>query len=346
MEKQLIIRKNDVQPSRPDLSVLGVFNPAVIRKGNETIMIVRVAEMAAQKQVNIFLIPTYKNKLLHFVKVDKSNHNYDFSDARVIRNHNQNYLTSISHFRIARSADGIHFVFDKTRIMPETIYESYGIEDPRITEIDGQYYITYSAISENGINVGLMVTKDFCTFERKGIILPFDNKDCVIFPKMINGKYWAFHRPSKSDFGSLDMWTAKSPDLLSWGDHQVMIEARPNYLKSTRVGAGAVPFLTSRGWVVIYHAADEQQHYHLAALLLDANNPTKVLMRSKKPLLSPQADFETKGFFDNVVFTCGCIAQNDNISLYYGVCDENIAVCTMTLQDIYANMEEITYEKS
>ncbi|MDD4153861.1 MAG: glycoside hydrolase family 130 protein [Bacilli bacterium] len=346
MEKQLIIQKSEVKPSRKELSVLGVFNPAVITKGNETIMIVRVAETASGAGQKTILVPTYQNRTIRFVEIDRFSNDFDFSDARLIRNHEQNYLTSISHFRIARSDDGVHFVFDSTRIMPETAYESYGIEDPRITDINGLFYITYSAISEYGINVALMVTKDFCTFDRLGIILPFDNKDCVIFPKMINGNYYAFHRPSKSDFGHLDIWLAKSPDLLHWGDHQVMVQARPNYQNSARVGAGAVPFLTKRGWVVIYHAADANHRYHLAALLLDADNPNKILMRSKKPLLEPKEDYERNGFFKDVVFTCGLTKNNEQIHLYYGVCDENIAMATMSLTEIFANMEEVSYEKS
>lgn len=346
MEKRLIIRCSDLRASRKDLRVLGVFNPAVIKKGEETIMLVRVAEASICNDKAVFRVPTWHKNKFKFIEVNRHDTNFDFSDARVIRNHEQNYLTSISHFRVARSLDGVNFIFDNTRVMPENDYESYGIEDPRITEIGDLYYITYSAISEHGINVGLMLTKDFVTFTRRGIILPFDNKDCVIFPKKINGNYYAFHRPSKSDFGQLDMWTSESPDLLHWGNHLVVSEARPAYQKSARVGAGAVPFLTERGWLAIYHAADNEHHYHLAALLLDKNNPTHVLMRSRKPLLSPEEDFEKNGFFGNVVFTCGVTNDKDVITIYYGVCDENIAMCKMPLNDIFANMEVVNDERN
>lgn len=346
MEKRLIIRKTDLKPSRKDLCVLGVFNPAVIQKGHETIMLVRVAEASSNIDKTTFLVPTWHQKKFAFIPVRRDDANYDFSDARVIRNHEQNYLTSISHFRVARSGDGVNFVFDNVHILPETEYETYGIEDPRITEINGIYYITYSAISEHGINVGLMVTKDFVTFTRRGIILPFDNKDCVIFPKKINGQYYAFHRPSKSDFGQLDMWTSESPDLLHWGNHLVVSNARPAYQKSARIGAGAVPFLTERGWLAIYHAADNEHHYHLAALLLAADDPTRVLMRSRQPLLSPEEDYERDGFFGNVVFTCGVTNDKDNVTIYYGVCDENIAMCKMPISDIFANMEEVSNERN
>ncbi|MDY0345653.1 MAG: glycoside hydrolase family 130 protein [Bacilli bacterium] len=341
MEKKLIIRRSELKPSRKELSVLGVFNPAVIKIGNETIMLARVAEIARSDDRKYFTVATYADRHIKYTKIDRFDSRYDFADARVIRNHQQNYLTSISHFRLAKSDDGINFVFTNTRIMPETEYESYGIEDPHITEIEGNYYITYSAISEHGINVALMVTKDFFTFERLGIILPFDNKDCVIFPKKINNHYYLYHRPSKSDFAQLDMWTAESNNLLHWGNHRIVQQARPSYEDCARVGAGAVPFLTERGWIVIYHAADEKHRYHLAALLVDKENPNKILMRSKKPLIAPTEDYEKNGFFNDVVFTCGLTRNDNDVTIYYGVCDENIAMCKMSLEEIYMNMEEV-----
>lgn len=345
MNKRLIINKNDIKPSNEHMKVLGVFNPAIIQKDNETIMIARVAEVVKKYEDKYFVVPTYKNNKISYIKIDRHDSDFDFSDARVIRNHKQNYLTSISHFRVARSEDGVHFLFTNTRIFPETEYEVYGIEDPRITQIGDDYFITYSAISDHGINVALMKTTDFYHFERLGIIFPFDNKDCVIFPHKINDLFYAFHRPSKSDFGHLDMWTSESRDLLHWGNHRVMVNARPSYQLSSRIGAGAVPFMTDKGWVVIYHAADANHQYHLAAMLLDADNPNRILMRSKKPLLEPEEEFEKNGFFNNVVFTCGLTRKDDYVTIYYGVCDENIALCQISITEIFANMEEVTYAR-
>jgi len=346
MEKQLIIKKSDLLPSRSDFFVMGAFNPAVIAKGDETIMLVRVAEAVKPTQNRSVIVPTISGHSIHFIELDRQNPDYDFSDARVVRNHHQNYLTSLSHFRVARSRDGVNFTFDGTRIFPETEYESYGIEDPRITEINGCYYITYSAISQHGINVALMVTSDFHSFTRLGIILPSDNKDCVIFPSKVNGRYFALHRPSKSDFGHLDIWTAESCDLLHWGNHKVLLGARLSYVESTRLGAGAVPFLTERGWLVIYHSADATHRYQLVAMLLDANDPNKVLMRSKKPLILPEESYETSGFFPDVVFTCGLIHDDDGITVYYGACDENIARCHLKMEEVWANMEVVKNEKN
>ncbi|MFA5481150.1 MAG: glycoside hydrolase family 130 protein [Bacilli bacterium] len=346
MEKHLIIKKNDVVASREDFFVLGVFNPAAIKVKDTTILLVRVAEAVRPTVASTIVIPTVSQQGLEFIQLNRQDSSYDFTDARVIRNHRQNYLTSLSHFRVATSDDGLHFAFGDVKIMPETEYESYGIEDPRITEISGVFYITYSAISPFGINVALMRTKDFRIFERLGIIFPFDNKDCVIFPRRINGKYYALHRPSKSDFGSLDIWTAESRDLLHWGNHKVLLDARLTYQESKRLGAGATPFLTERGWVVIYHSADDKQRYHLTAMLLDKNNPNKVLARSRKPLISPTEEYEINGFFSDVVFTCGLTKDGDKLTIYYGVCDENIACCTMAMDEIWTNMEEVKNESA
>jgi len=341
MEKRLIIKTDDIAPTNHDVRVLGVFNPATIKVGTTTIMIARVAETMKNDDDTHVYVPIWRQKQYNFIKIPTADPNYDFSDVRVIHNHEESYLTSISHFRVGRSEDGYHFAFDETPIFPESVYEEYGIEDPRITYIDGRYYITYTAVSSFGINVGLMVTDDFKSFERLGNIFPFDNKDCVIFPKLINNRYYAYHRPSTSDFGKLDIWLAKSTNLLHWGEHEALKAARIDYQPSVRVGAGAVPFLTKQGWVVIYHSADKAHHYHLAALLVAKDDPCKVLKKSIKPLIEPTEIYEKEGFVPNVVFTCGITSDETMLHIYYGVCDQSIAVCQLSFEELFANMEDV-----
>jgi beta-1,2-mannobiose phosphorylase / 1,2-beta-oligomannan phosphorylase len=342
MQKQWLIHAQDLQPSRPDFVILGVFNPAVTTFHGESILMARVAETIRQTDKDRFIVPFYAHHHYDFMVLPRSSPDYDFSDARVIKNHKQNYLTSVSHFRIAHSLDGVHFTFaPEDIIFPDTPYETYGIEDPRITLIDGRYYITYSAVSDYGINVGLMVTDDFKHFERLGLIFPSDNKDCVLFPEKIKGRYVAFHRPSATEFGKLDMWTATSNDLQEWGHHQAFSEARITYAPSVRVGAGAVPFLTPKGWLVIYHSADEHHHYHLTAMLLDKDDPHKILAKSKRPLLVPSEPYELNGFVNHVVFSCGVIPHQDSLTIYYGVCDEHIASATLTMAEVWENLEAV-----
>jgi predicted GH43/DUF377 family glycosyl hydrolase len=226
-------------------------------------------------------------------------------------------------------------------LFPNNLYEEYGIEDPRITKIGEDYYVTYAAVSRHGITVRLLVTKDFQTFEEKGNIFHSDNKDCVLFPDKINGKYFCLHRPSYSQFGRPDIWTAESDNLSDWGNHKIMCEARVPYAVSARVGAGAPPFLSNEGWIEIYHSADDANRYHLAALLLDKNDPNKVLKRSKQPLVEPTEPFEQKGFMNDVVFTCGLIEEEAGIQIYYGACDESIGRCFVAYQDLFNNLEAV-----
>ncbi len=341
MKKRLIITKETLQPTRPDFKVFGVFNPAIIKVDNQYIMLARVAETIAFQKDSHVVIPVYRNHDYTFLKFALDDSHYDFSDVRVIRNHQQNYLTSISHFRVGRSQDGYHFTFDETPILPDSIYEEFGLEDPRITRIDDKYYISYTAVSEYGINVRLMVTSDFKTFERLGNIFHFDNKDVVLFPKKINGYYYAYHRPSTSEFGRLDIWVARSTNLLHWGEHQVLTGARIDYTASVRLGAGAVPHLSKDGWLVLYHSADSFNRYHLAALLVAKDDPSKVLKRSKEPLIAPTEPFEKGGLMPEVVFTCGAVFEEHEVKIYYGVCDEAIAVATLTYDEIAANLGEV-----
>ncbi len=342
MNKRLLIDYKDIKPSCKDLEVIGIFNPSVIKFNGEVIMIARVAEKVKQKKENThYLVPSYKeNKGLMVIEVPKSKE-YDYTDVRVIRNHKKNYLTSMSHFRILRSTDGINFTFNNEYIMPNNIYEEYGIEDPRITKIGKTYYITYTAVSSCGMNVALIKTNDFIKFERLGNIFHSDNKDCVIFPEKINGKYFALHRPNISQFGKLDIWTAESSNLIDWGNHKIMLKARVNYTDSSRVGAGAVPLLTERGWLVIYHSADHNNRYHLTAMVLSKDNPNKIIMKSKRPLLEPTEVYEKEGFFQNVVFTCGLLADKDFLDIYYGVCDDSIAYAKLSWKQLWENLEEV-----
>jgi predicted GH43/DUF377 family glycosyl hydrolase len=343
MNKKLIMDGTAIQPTNSQLQVLGIFNPAVIDFQDGIIMIARVAEQAIQDEDEFFKVPIFHpSHGIKVMKISKNDPAYDFKDARVIKNGKTSYLTSISHLRIGKSIDGVHFDFDSfAPLIPQNQYEEYGLEDPRITKINDDYMITYTAVSRFGITVRLLKTRDFIEYIDLGNIFHSDNKDCVIFPTPVNGKYFALHRPSISQFGQPDIWTAQSDNLTEWGNHQIMEQARVSYMSCSRVGAGAVPFLTEEGWIVIYHCADEYNRYHLACLLLDKNNPNHVLKRSKSPLIEPTESYETKGFMNDVVFTCGLIQNKQDISIYYGACDERIAMCTLTVKEIYDNLEVV-----
>jgi predicted GH43/DUF377 family glycosyl hydrolase len=287
----------------------------------------------------------------------------------------ETYLTSISHLRLARSRDGIRFqVADAPTLGPANRYETFGIEDPRITPWRGHrdpkreksrlgtrpalvrgegilpsypraarsdpdtYYITYVGVSPLGVTTCLASTRDFESFERHGVIFHPDNKDVVLFPSRIDDQFYALHRPHSSLFLRNDIWLADSPDLLRWGGHRYLMGTRAGRWDEIRIGAGAVPFRTDKGWLELYHGADRSNRYCLGAVLLDGEQPWKILARSERPLFEPEADYEKAGFFGHVVFSCGLLFEEGLLKLYYGAADTSICYAKIPLADVYANL--------
>ena len=216
--------------------------------------------------------------------------------------------------------------------------EAYGIEDCRVTQIDNAYYLTYTAASAYGVGVGLRSTTDWRSVKNHGMIFTAHNKDCAIFNEKINGMYYALHRPSSKEIGGNYIWTAESPDMLHWGNHRCIARTRPGMWDSQRIGAGAAPVRTPAGWLEIYHGADENNRYCLGALLMDLNEPWKVLARSKDPIMEPLADYEKTGFFGNVVFTNGHIVEGDRITIYYGASDSVICGARFSISKILKSL--------
>ena len=130
------------------------------------------------------------------------------------------------------------------------------------------------------------------------------------------------------------MWIAESPDLLYWGNHRYLMSTRKDYWDEMKIGAGAVPFKVDEGWLEIYHGADRNNRYCLGAALLDSRKPYKVLGRSKEPILVPEADYECKGFFGNVVFSCGLLQDGDKLRIYYGASDSSVCYAELSLKEV------------
>lgn len=348
-----LIVPQDVAPSRTDFKVDGVFNCGVAEYNGEIILLCRVAESVICENDEEVKIPVVVNKegqdVIDVVTYCKKEHTgLDFTDSRHVRSSGGKKnrvlnLTSLSHLRIARSADGIHFTVDeKPAIEPTAEEESWGMEDPRITKIEDVYYINYTSVTENGPATSLISTKDFVDYQRHGIIFAPENKDVTIFPEKINGMYVAFNRPVPCGIGAPEMWIAKSPDLFHWGEQKHFCGLSKDDRESWdngRIGGGAVPFKTDRGWVKIYHAADQNDRYCLGAFLLDLEDPSVVLAKTAAPILEPQEDYERNGFFGNVVFTCGCLVKGERVIIYYGAADDKICRVDILLEDIFKAMD-------
>ncbi|MBN2981715.1 glycoside hydrolase family 130 protein [Cohnella algarum] len=343
-DRNPVVKPSDVPPSRPDFQVVGAFNAGVASHGGETILLLRVAEAPISGGQNgEVLVPLLNERGddIAIERFDAGDTRYDFSDSRVVfENGIVAALTSLSHFRVARSKDGVHFTVDREpALFPRFPSEAWGIEDPRITQIGDVYYIAYSSVSPRGVAVGLAETRDFRAFKRRGLMLPPENKDVALFPEKINGKYVALHRPVPRSFGAPEMWIAESPDLAHWGNHRFLMGLSDNGWDSARMGGGAVPIRTERGWLVLYHGASADYRYCMGAALLDLEDPGVVLARSNRPFLEPEADYEVDGFFGGVVFSCGALTVGDTVRMYYGAADEAMAMADIPLKDIFDTLD-------
>ncbi|MBF0196145.1 MAG: glycoside hydrolase family 130 protein [Planctomycetes bacterium] len=344
-ENNPIITKEDVAPSSEGWQVEYVMNAGCHRVGDEVLLLLRVAETPLSSDPNVFLAPYYSEKegKICFHNLDKNDPSYDFSDSRFVLQTDENgkeilrVLTSISHLRVARSKDGRNFEIEKTpALYPSNKYEEFGIEDPRITYIedDGYYYFNYSACASLGVTTHLARTKDWNEYERLGVIFTPDNKDVCIFPRKINGKYYAMNRPASAEYRRREIWLSESPDLVSWGNHKQLMEVNSNDWDGGRIGCSAVPFETPEGWVEIYHAADQDDRYCLGVALLDLNDPTKVIAKGKAPLMEPETDYEKYGFYGNVIFNCGVLCEDGIVKIYYGAADTCMAYAEVSLDEL------------
>lgn len=332
-----ILTTNDIKPSQPGLVVACVLNPGVFQFEGKTWLLLRVAERPVQEEGKISFPVLREDGSMEILIFDKNDPDINLSDARMVGYKGRTYLSTISHLRLVCSDDGIHFHEPDhfpTKIFGKGALETFGIEDCRVSFMEGEYYLTYTKVSENGVGVGLMSTSDWRHFSREGMILPPHNKDCALFEEKIGNKYYCLHRPSGLDLGGNFIWVSSSIDLRHWGRHECILRTREGWWDSARIGAGASPVKTSEGWLELYHGADRQNRYCLGAVLLDLENPSRVLARSLDPILEPAADYELTGFFGNVVFTNGHLVDGDKITMYYGASDEVICGATLSIESI------------
>jgi len=330
----------DLKSSIDGLEITCLLNPGVFKYQDKTWLIVRVAERPMQQE-NIISFPVLtETASVEIISIRKDDPELNATDARVINYKSVDYLTTLSHLRLLCSDNGKKFYQPEgyPALTGEGSLQAFGIEDCRVTLLEDTYHLTFTAVSANGVGVGLRTTKDWKNFQSHGMILPPHNKDCAIFEEKIDGLFYALHRPSSVDIGGNYIWIASSPDGVHWGDHKCIIKTRKGEWDSARVGAGAAPVKTEKGWLEIYHGANENHQYCLGAFLMDLEDPSKVIARTAEPVMVPSTPYELSGFFGNVVFTNGHIVEpdGDTLTVYYGAADEFVCGAHFSLKEIFS----------
>ena len=248
-----------------------------------------------------------------------------------------------------RSEDGIHWNFDEEKVpfvdengqpfMPAYAY------DPRLVKVEDSYYAIWCQ-DAYGAAIGMAKTDDFKTWTRlENPFLPY-NRNAVLFPRRIDGKYMILSRPSDSGhtpFG--DIFLSESPDLVYWGRHRHVMGRSEKWWESVKIGAGAAPIETSEGWLMFYHGVTGTCNglvYSIGGAILDRDEPSKVLYRCKTFLLTPEEWYEERGFVPNVCFPCATIhdAETGRIAIYYGCADSYVSLAFTKLDLIIDYIKE------
>ena len=344
-----LITPEMIRPSLPGFRVVCAFNAGAARYGDEVLLLLRVAEKPPEAEKGFLAVPVLTERdgawRVETRSLSLEDPRYDFSDPRKVLDReagNYVFLTSVSHLRLARSRDGIHFtVEDRPLIHPDCEMEAFGTEDARITRIGDTWYINYTAVSPHGITTALAETQDFVHIRKRGVIFVTENRDVCIFPEKIRGKYYALVRPVPRQIGAAKIWIAASEDLLHWGEFAPLALPRFSW-DAARNGGGAPPLKTEKGWLVLYHGADRASNrYSMGAALLSPDDPGKVLAVSEKPVLYAEEPYETTGFYPNVVFSCGAFMENDTVHMYYGAADRVTGLARARLGELLDGMTRV-----
>ena len=312
-----LITRSDVPNVKPHLvDVSSVFNPGAIRWGNQTVLLLRVQNRGRET----FLLPAF-------------------------------------------SEDGIDFAVASESIqlrgMEKLDCRAYHVYDPRITQIGESFYITLALDTDMGCRIGLAQTTDFRRYDFLGVLLHGDARNAVLFPEKINGEYAMLYRPNRArvDGGvasGSEIELAMSPDLQNWTPREIVMSGRFHFWDEY-IGSGPPPIKTRRGWLHIYHGVATHfatsNIYQAGVVLLDLDNPGKVIGRSRYNILEPRELYELIGQVPNVVFPTGLVPAHQpkdgfldddtELLLYYGAADTCVCLATTSVRELLEACEEI-----
>lgn len=279
-----------------------------------------------------------------------------------------------NYLGLLESTDGVHFthVLDEPVVTPDQLGFPYGsIQDPRIVKIDDTFYLNYAlrpcamnyyptgaGIPERSIpeypdgwgeeeghwltRSGILTSKDLILWEYLCDTTPLDinDRDNILFPEKINGKYVLLRRPEEyvgEEYGTekAAMWISYSDDLVHWDEPKLLAKAENNDWEFKKIGGSTPPVRTDKGWLVLYHGVDQDTVYRVGALLLDLENPEKIIARTRRFIMEPETYYEKFGYqIPNVIFPTGNVVKDGLLYIYYGVTDTAIALATVPLDDL------------
>ena len=291
-----------------------------------------------------------------------------------------NDKTHLIHLGLATSKDGINFVRESDKPLisgdPNGL-DAGGCEDPRLVKMGDYFYLTYASrpfppgqywredkeyfgfqpefgpkvLIYNNTLTHLAISKDLRNWKKLGPITDahFDDRDVILFPEKINGKFYMLSRgmercgegyPNKNPA----IWLSSSDDLLEWNNYSLLMKGETNW-EDKKIGASTPPVKTKDGWLLLYHGVSSKDDaYRVGAVLLDLNDPTKILARTKEFLMEPEEEYETNGYYNGCVFPTGIVQKDGLLYVYYGAGDKVICLATVNENELLKYLKEECHE--
>ena len=371
IKEKVLIKPEDIVPTSKKFRVLGTLNPSAVRLKNQDILLyVRVIEkLIKYEDKNYFYSPRFVGKENLKVKIDKFpkkkvEHKSDLTIEFKDGTKRLTYLSSLRRVYLDKTGFKIKKIEKKPGFFGLSWDGELGIEDSRITKIGDLYVMTYVALSRQGnISTSYAISNNCIRWFRRGIIFNEQNKDVVIFPERIKGRYVAFERPEGNfQFSMPHIWISFSKDLEMWGKGKPIKISEKGDWDDGRIGAGPPPLKTERGWLLIYHGVKEEKikirreerflyffkrqaeeetetvtSYLVGAALFDSKMPQKLIGKSQEPILLPTKKYEQGTFEDKkVVFPTGAVFDENNnyLLLFNGAGDRITTVKKVKIEDI------------
>ncbi|GBG08707.1 glycosidase [Paenibacillus agaridevorans] len=264
------------------------------------------------------------------------------------------YPGRTTNLGLATSDDGVNWQVQSAPIWQWSDEEVYRVYDPRLTVMDGKVYMCFAMDTRHGLRGGIAVTEDFAKFDVLSLSVP-DNRNMVLFPERVGGRYMRLERPmpvyGRGGRDRFDLWLSESPDLIYWGRSSLVLGVEDVEYANDKVGPGAPPVRTKHGWLTTFHAVDIdpsrgkngwesawKKRYCAGLMLLDLDDPRKVIGQYRGPLLAPEASYEVEGGFrNNVIFPGGMILEEyGEVKIYYGAADTVECLATAHVDDLIA----------